>query len=127
MLARTRCFHAFAARSTAIVVFLALILTGPALGYWLMVVDIRAHLRALRGTLMCVKNHLPHLPSWAREETPGCLRALGLKWPCTEEDVKRAYHKLADALHPDRGGDRRHFLLLQEQFEAAVEFVRQDA
>ncbi len=113
--------------TTAVVVFLALILTGPALGYWLMVIDIRAYLRALRGAIICVKNHLPHLPSWAREETPGCLRTLGLQWPCTEEDVKRAYHKLAKELHPDRGGDRRHFLLLQEQFEAAVEFVRQDA
>ena len=106
--------------------FLALAVAVPALGYWLMVIDIHAYLRALRGALIRVKDHLPGLPAWARQETPGCLRSLGLDWPCTENDVKQAYRAMAETLHPDRGGDRRRFLLLQEQFEEAMRFLRDD-
>ncbi len=112
--------------SMAVFVFLTLVVAGPLLGYWLLVVDIRAYMRALRGALIRVRNHLPHLPTWARQETPGCLRSLGLELPCSEAEVKRAYHKLAETLHPDRGGDRQRFLLLQEQFETAILFVREN-
>ncbi len=91
--------------------------------YALMVIDIRAYLRALRGALVRVTNHFPHLPTWARYETPGCLKSLGLRLPCTEEDVRRRYRELAEKLHPDRGGHRREFLRLQRQFELAMEFL----
>jgi curved DNA-binding protein CbpA len=50
---------------------------------------------------------------------------MGLRAPCTEEDVKRVYRCLAEQLHPDRGGDTRRFLLLQEQFEKALHYVRE--
>jgi DnaJ-class molecular chaperone len=72
-----------------------------------------------------VKDHLPYLtPYWAHEHTPGCIRSLGLDLPCTEIEVKQAYRQLAESLHPDRGGDRQRFMLLQDEFEAAIQFLR---
>lgn len=110
----------------AIGVFLLATVLVPLIGYWLMMVDIRAYLRALRGALVCVVHHFPHLPEWTRRETPRCLKALGLGLPCTEEDVKQAYRRRAEQLHPDRGGDRRRFHILQEQLEGSLQFLRDD-
>ena len=90
-----------------------------------MVIDIRAYLRALRGVMVRVVHEFPHLPQWARYHTPGCLTALGLRLPCTEEDVKQAYRRLAEQYHPDRGGDRRKFLRLREQFERSLVFLQE--
>lgn len=95
------------------------------LGHWFMVLDIRAYFRALRGVLVRVAYCFPTLPEWARYETPPCLRAMGLHWPCTADDVKTAYRRLAERHHPDRGGDPRKFHLLQRHFEVAFDFVRQ--
>lgn len=108
------------------ITFIALVIGAPLLGYWFMVCDIRAYLRALRGSLIVVRNHISHLPLWARQYTPGCIRSLGLELPCTEEDIKKAYRRLAETMHPDRGGDRQKFMMLQRQFEAALQFVRDD-
>lgn len=107
-----------------IVLYLLLVIGLPTLGYWLMVIDIRAYLRALKGAMIIVKNHIAGLPDWAKQYTPGSLRSLGLDMPCSEDEVKRAYRKLAETMHPDRGGDRQEFLLLQNQFEEAMDFVR---
>ena len=106
-------------------VFLAATLLLPILGYWLTVLDIRAYLRALRGALVRLGTVRRDLPDWVRDETPPCLRALGLSWPCTEDDIKQAYRRLAKELHPDRGGDVRRFLLLQDHQEQAYYFLRQ--
>lgn len=110
---------------TLILVYLLLVFGLPVIGYWLMIIDIRAYLRALKGALLIVKNHIVSLPEWAKQHTPGSLRSLGLEMPCTESEVKRAYRTLAEKMHPDRGGDRRQFLLLQSQFEEAIQFVRE--
>ena len=110
---------------TVIVIYLVLVLGAPLFGYWLMVIDIRAYLRALKGALVVVRNHLPMIPEWAKQHTPGCIRSLGLEMPCSEEEVKRAYRKLAEKSHPDRGGDRKKFMLLQKQFEEALHFIRE--
>lgn len=109
---------------SAIFVFFSVIVLLPILGHWFMILDIRAYYRALRGVLIIVINHLPDLPGWARQETPACLRALELKLPCKEADVKEAYRRLAEELHPDRGGDRKQFLRLQNHFEQALKFVQ---
>jgi len=109
---------------STIVAFLALTIGLPLLGYYLTVIDLCAYLRALRGALVRVVCYLPELPDWAQYETPGCLRALGLTMPCTEDDIKRAYHRQAERLHPDRGGDRRRFLIVHQHFEAALRYVR---
>lgn len=108
-----------------IILYLALVLGLPILGYVLAVIDIRAYLKALKGALIVVKNHIRGIPDWAKEYTPGSLHALGLEMPCTEQDVKRAYRRLAEKTHPDRGGDREAFLRLQRQFEEALDFVRE--
>ena len=112
---------------TLIVIYLAVVLGAPLLGYWFMVIDIRAYLRALRGALIVIRDHLPGIPDWAKKHTPGCIRSLGLDLPCTEQDIKRAYRLLAEELHPDRGGDRQRFMLLQKQFEEAIEYIREEA
>lgn len=92
-------------------------------GYIVMVLDIRAWMRALRGVMVRVTRHFAHIPEWARYETPGCLIALGLRLPCTREQVKKAYREKAEKLHPDRGGDRRKFMQLQGHFENAIRFL----
>ena len=107
-----------------IAIYLAAVVIAPLIGYWFMVIDIRAYLRALRGALIVIKNHFPSIPQWARQHTPGCIRSLGLDLPCSEQDVKRAYRQLAEELHPDRGGDRQKFLLLRKQFDEALEYLR---
>ena len=93
-------------------------------GHTLMLIDFRRYLRSLRRTLVVVANYLPHIPAWARQETPRCLMALGLRMPCTEADVLRTYRKKVKRLHPDRGGDQRRFLLLQADFEEAIAYLR---
>ena len=104
--------------------FLLFVIGMPLIGYWLTVLDVRAYLRALRGALVRLTGGSREMPSWVRDDTPPCLRALGLSLPCTEDDVKHAYRRLAKELHPDRGGDVRRFLLLQDHLEQAYYFVR---
>ncbi len=104
--------------------FFGLVLGIVAIGYLCMVLDIRAYLRSLTRTLVCVARYFPHLPDWALRDTPRCLAALGLKLPCTEDDLLRAYRQRVKVLHPDHGGDRRRFLQLQQYFEQALELVR---
>ena len=43
----------------------------------------------------------------------------------SEDDVKQAYHRRAESLHPDRGGDIRRFLLLQQHLEQSLYLLRQ--
>ena len=111
------------------VLFVVLVITLPILGYWLKYLDIRAYYRALRGMLVRVTNLLHHddVPAWVTKDTPICITALGLDWPCTESEVRAAYHKLAEKNHPDLGGDRQRFLYLQQHFEQALRFIREQS
>ena len=107
--------------------FIAMVIAVPLLGYWFMIIDLRAWLRALRGALIVVRKRFSSsTPDWARHYTPPCLVALGLELPCSESDIKRAYRRLAETLHPDRGGDRQQFMMLQHHFEEALRFVRNE-
>jgi hypothetical protein len=110
-----------------LVFFAALMIGLPALGYVFLVLDIRAYLRSLRRALVKVTNYFPHLPAWARLETPRCIAVFELAWPCTEEQLRRAYRKKVKLSHPDRGGDPQRFLVLQEQFQEALELVMKRA
>ena len=126
-------FLLFAAYSNDIVdqlariLFFTTILLLPVLGIYLGVCDIRAHLRALRGALVVVRNRFRNVgtPEWIKKETPPSILALGLQWPCSEEEIRTAYRKLAEKNHPDLGGNRQRFLYLQQHFESAIQFVRQ--
>jgi len=105
------------------VTFLVLVLLVVTLGYVFMALDICSYLRSLRRALVHVGRLLPEIPHWARHETPRSVAALGLSLPCSEDELKRAYRRRVKSLHPDRGGDQRRFLHLQQQFEQALEFV----
>lgn len=108
---------------TVTIAFFALAFGLPALGYVCLVLDIRAYLRSLRRALVKVTHYFPHLPAWARLETPRCIAVFDLPWPCTEEQLRRAYRKKVKLLHPDRGGDSQRFLVLQEHFKQALVLV----
>lgn len=109
--------------TSAILVFLALAIGLPALGYVCLVLDIRAYLRSLRRALVVVRSYLPHLPATATPITPRCLIALDLTMPCTAEQVKAAYRAKVKVLHPDAGGDRAKFLLLQRFFDESLDYL----
>jgi hypothetical protein len=64
-------------------------------------------------------------PAQQDAQTPACLRALGLAWPCTEDDIKHAYKTLAHAAHPDTGGSTAAFQLLADAYEEALKFAAQ--
>jgi hypothetical protein len=100
--------------------YLALALGLPILGYVCMVLDFRAYLRSLRRALVLVSHYRLDLPAWARRDTPRCIQALGLRLPCTTDDVLAAYRQKVKVLHPDRGGNRQEFLRLQRHFEQAL-------
>ena len=106
--------------------FMALVVVVPAIGYVFMVLDIRAYLRSLRGGLVQVGHFVTDLPPWVHRDTPRPIAALGLRMPCTEEDMKRAYRTRVKKLHPDHGGDQRRFLLLQAHFEEGLAILSRD-
>ncbi|MBI3839191.1 MAG: J domain-containing protein [Planctomycetia bacterium] len=106
--------------------FLALTVILPSIGYAFMVRDFRAYLRSLRRGLVHITHYMAGIPDWARHETPRSIAALGLRMPCSEEDLKRTYRRLVKQLHPDHGGDERRFLLLQAHFEEALEILHRE-
>lgn len=107
----------------ATIAFLAVVVLVPAAGYVFMVLDFRAYLRSLRRSLIRVGRRVREFPEWTHRDTPRPIAAMGLRLPCTEEDLKRAYRKRVKRLHPDQGGDQRRFLLLQSQFEEALAII----
>lgn len=108
----------------ATIFFLALVITVPLVGYIFMVADFRAYLKTLNRMLVRIRDYLPQIPEWARHETPRALQVFGLKLPCTEQQLLSAYRERVKKLHPDRGGDKQKFMLLQTHFEEAQKFLR---
>lgn len=51
------------------------------------------------------------------------LTTLGLRLPYSEQDVKRAYKRLALKAHPDQGGSNQAFIKLQEARDSALRFA----
>jgi DnaJ domain len=52
---------------------------------------------------------------------------LGVEWPCTVDNIKRAYRQRALEVHPDMGGTNAKFHNLTEQYEAALAFAKRHA
>jgi hypothetical protein len=100
--------------------YVALMLGVAIAGYVCMALDIRAYYRSLRRALVLISHYRVELPSWVRRDTPRCIQALGLKLPCSTEDVLDAYRQKVKLMHPDRGGNRQDFLKLQQHFEQAM-------
>lgn len=103
--------------------YLALIVGVVLAGYACIALDIRAYLRSLRRALVLISHYRIELPAWVQKDRPRCIEALGLTLPCTPEDVLSAYREKVKCVHPDRGGDCREFLRLQEHFEQAMELA----
>ena len=102
-----------------------LLLCLPLLGYWFLTLDIRSYLRALNRKMMVIyQGTRDVIPAWARRSNPLYFEALGLDDDCTEQDIKDAYRRLAEELHPDRGGDRARFLALKDHQRNALDHVR---
>lgn len=106
-----------------VIVFIVGAFSLPALGYVFLALDIRRYLRSLKRALIRVASSAYSTPRWALPETPRCLAVFGLQAPCSEEELKSAYREKVKRLHPDRGGDKRRFLVLQSQFQEALKFV----
>jgi hypothetical protein len=49
---------------------------------------------------------------------------LGLSLPCTREDVRRAYKRLAKTTHPDLGGSHHAFIKLKQAHDSALRFAQ---
>jgi hypothetical protein len=57
--------------------------------------------------------------------SPAWATSLGLALPCSEEDVKRAFRRLARTTHPDcEGGSHEAFLRAQQLRDEALAVVR---
>lgn len=70
----------------------------------------------------------PDDSSRSRAPKPGqvAVEFLGLSLPVTERDVKQAYFRRAQDAHPDRGGSAADFQQVQQAFEEALEYARQN-
>ncbi len=110
--------------TVAVVAFLAVVLVLPVLGYVFAYVDIRRYLLSLRRALSTIVYRDMGTPEWARPRVPRCVAVFGLEWPCSEDELTQAYRRKIKSLHPDRGGDKRRFLMLQRHFEEALDIVR---
>ncbi len=112
--------------AVATAIFLTAVVAIPVAGYVFMVLDIRAYVRSLRRGLAVIGRYVPfpEIPQWARDQTPRAVASLGLRMPCTEAELLRAYRQRVMKLHPDHGGDERRFRLLQADFEEALSLVR---
>jgi hypothetical protein len=55
--------------------------------------------------------------------TYGPFVILGLSYPCSKADIKRAYRNKAKVLHPDSGGSHDEFTRLQSAYEDAMRMV----
>jgi hypothetical protein len=56
-----------------------------------------------------------------------CFTTLGLTWPCTEDDIKRAYRQKAHEAHPDKGGTADAFRDLKQAHDDALAFFKSDS
>lgn len=55
-----------------------------------------------------------------RAELTGHLRVLGLAWPCSKDDINRAYRRLARSRHPDAGGSSDAFIQVKSAADSAT-------
>lgn len=105
--------------------FVTLFFGVPLLGWLAMFADYRAYLRGLRRALVVVRRYTLQTPLWALRDRPQCLQELELSPECTREEVMAAYRRRVKRVHPDYGGDRRQFELLQQRLHEALRLVEE--
>lgn len=44
-------------------------------------------------------------------------KPFGLKKSCSDDDIKKKYRELILKFHPDKGGDEKQFIKIQEEWE----------
>jgi hypothetical protein len=99
--------------------YLSVVMGVVVAGYVLAYIDWRASYRRLRRALVLIYKYPRMLPDWALRDRPRCLQVFGLTMPFTMAELLAAYRELVKQTHPDRGGDRKRFLELQQFFEQA--------
>lgn len=52
--------------------------------------------------------------------TPPCLEELGLRFPCTADEVRVSFQRKVRLAHPDRGGDVESFVRLRAAYHEAL-------
>jgi hypothetical protein len=57
---------------------------------------------------------------------PAWCAVLAVPWPCTAEDAKAAFRRLAKTLHPDRGGDAAEFHRIESAYRTAMKALQND-
>lgn len=63
-----------------------------------------------------IKEFLP-----AGQDIPFEIAELGVAhWPCTRDDITRAWRKKAQRIHPDKGGDHTAFVKTKEKYDQAI-------
>lgn len=55
--------------------------------------------------------------------SPPCLEELGLRLPCSVEQVERAFSERVRAAHPDRGGDVETFVRLRTAYLESLDLL----
>jgi hypothetical protein len=58
--------------------------------------------------------------------TPPCLAALGLSWPSTDADIRRAYRARVKTAHPDGGGSSQKFIELRVAYQQALALAQRE-
>lgn len=58
-----------------------------------------------------------------RESSPPFFSLLQVQWPCSEEEIKAAWRRLALEHHPDRGGSQSEFIRIKTAYEAAIQYA----
>lgn len=68
--------------------------------------------QVIKSTVVPVKTPPVKAPQWAN--------VLGVKYPCTWEEVRQAYAKLVKEAHPDHGGSMESFVRIRAAYSQAV-------
>ncbi len=53
-----------------------------------------------------------------------CYQILGIQSSATEEEIKKAYRKLAHLHHPDKGGDAKKFSQVNQAYKDALDNLK---
>ncbi len=86
-------------------------------------ISVAEHISDADEPVFFVRPRDERLSGYGRQ-APECLTTLSLSWPCTANDVKKAYRSLAKGAHPDGGGSHERFLALQDAYEQALRMCR---